>query len=83
MWNLVIGLSLQGKGKGKGKGKATPCEENETKVQWKPLRCLDVFAGCGGRIIGGAVIGICSKQNPEISHPYKMKIALKEKQYQN
>ena len=47
----------QGKGKGKGKkGKAvseeettaTTTEGDEKVEQFRPLRCLDVFAGCGG-----------------------------------
>ena len=52
----------QGKGKGKGrKGKAVLEEEptptttgGDKKVeQCRPLRCLDVFAGCGGEIHSG------------------------------
>ncbi|XP_063239030.1 DNA (cytosine-5)-methyltransferase PliMCI-like [Bacillus rossius redtenbacheri] len=50
-----IGLTLESKGKGKGKGKGK-LREKERKVDievpdWpipKKLRCLDVFAGCGG-----------------------------------
>lgn len=42
----------KGKGKGKGKGKfskETAEEENTTaEKKFKPLKCLDVFAGCGG-----------------------------------
>eukprot|EP00731_Ephydatia_muelleri_P024749 Em0016g1020a len=44
----------KGKGKGKGKGKfskETVCQDEENKIAekgFKPLRCLDVFAGCGG-----------------------------------
>uniref|UniRef100_A0A1B6C2M8 DNA (cytosine-5)-methyltransferase n=1 Tax=Clastoptera arizonana TaxID=38151 RepID=A0A1B6C2M8_9HEMI len=49
-------IGCPGKGKGKGKGKSTikvEVKEEDTAIQsWpkitRPLRCLDVFAGCGG-----------------------------------
>ncbi|CAH0715662.1 unnamed protein product, partial [Brenthis ino] len=39
------------KGKGKGKGKSSKAAESSTKIEEvkiRPLRTLDVFAGCGG-----------------------------------
>lgn len=44
-------VSSQGKGKGKGKakGKMEKQEEKEsTDNPFQKLKCLDVFAGCGG-----------------------------------
>ena len=42
---------MQGKGKGKGKGKSSKpvVEEPAKEIPIKRLRCLDVFAGCGGK----------------------------------
>jgi hypothetical protein len=57
---FVFATLFQGKGKGKGKGRGkTALNETEQKKKtgmkikdWpqihKKLRCLDVFAGCGG-----------------------------------
>ena len=45
---------LQGKGKGKGKVKGKSSAEkpeektDEEETPFQKLRCLDVFAGCGG-----------------------------------
>ena len=53
---IYIISPLQGKGKGKGKARsACQTEEQNLKQDSKPsetvpkLRCLDVFAGCGGK----------------------------------
>ncbi|CAG4956224.1 unnamed protein product [Colias eurytheme] len=56
-----IGRTDKGKDKGKGKGKSSkPIEQiskvNEVKV--KPLRTLDVFAGCGGLSEGLHMSGV-------------------------
>lgn len=51
-------LLFQGKGKGKGKGKSSMKNEEKKEKELHPhpkishpLRCLDVFAGCGGKIV--------------------------------
>jgi DNA (cytosine-5)-methyltransferase 1 len=46
-------VGYAGKGKGKGKSKSTKIHrESEIAPLWdkieQPLRCMDVFAGCGG-----------------------------------
>ncbi|XP_063536239.1 DNA (cytosine-5)-methyltransferase 1-like [Cydia strobilella] len=48
----------KGKGKGKGKGKAEAAAAAEAET--RPLRTLDVFAGCGGLSAGLHAAGIAS-----------------------
>ncbi|PZC79547.1 hypothetical protein B5X24_HaOG216212 [Helicoverpa armigera] len=49
---VSVGRTERGKDKGKGKGKSSkPVEATENKLEQisvRPLRTLDVFAGCGG-----------------------------------
>jgi hypothetical protein len=43
---------LQGKGKGKGKSAVKDALSLDDSAGFKPLRTLDVFAGCGGTLVG-------------------------------
>lgn len=48
---ITVGRRDRGKDKGKGKGKSSKPTEgkpNQDEVSIRPLRTLDVFAGCGG-----------------------------------
>ncbi|XP_014661569.1 PREDICTED: DNA (cytosine-5)-methyltransferase 1-like [Priapulus caudatus] len=64
------GKGSKGKGKGKGKGKssAPPVEEEkseeekERELGFRKLRCLDVFAGCGGLSEGFHQAGIAESR---------------------
>ncbi|KAK4878394.1 hypothetical protein RN001_010900 [Aquatica leii] len=49
----AVKIGSQGKGKGKGKGKSNKVEKDpyDAPPQWdstRMLKCMDVFAGCGG-----------------------------------
>ena len=58
--NALKSLLIQGKGKGKGKAKMAVNADQSTangnandaaaESQVEKLRCLDVFAGCGGKL---------------------------------
>ncbi|KAJ8965257.1 hypothetical protein NQ314_004269 [Rhamnusium bicolor] len=72
-----------GKGKGgKGKSKVKPEKEApELPIEWgkqdKPLRCMDVFAGCGGLSEGFSQVGISDskwaiEKEPAAAQAYRL-----------
>ncbi|KAK9745054.1 Cytosine specific DNA methyltransferase replication foci domain [Popillia japonica] len=75
-----IGIPKKGKGKGKGKSKSE-IKYCETAPNWgnidRPLKCMDVFAGCGGLSEGLHQAGIATtkwaiEKEPAAANAFKL-----------